>query len=407
VCSTPGAVSEEQLHALSGPELLDRTRDLVGERNRIDADLARTVRVADSKQAFAGDGQATAQSWLRGHCRLSRSAASQIARNGRAIEQLPAVAEAHAAGEITADQVAVIGKITAPRPLRLIAEQDGDLAGIAQELTTFAVTHEHDELDDLVHKFLEQLDADGLEPDPTEQRSLTFSKRADGRLFFRGELDAVGGEKFRAAIESIDQANRPAGDERSLAQRQADAAVQLADIHLGCGSLPLLRTVRPHVAVQVPLDDLIDPATGKGAATMGFGATLSAARARWVSCDADLTRIVLGPNSEPLDLGRSKRLVTPGLRRAVIARDTTCVFAGCDAPHWWAEVHHLIHWTQGGETSLANSGLLCERHHTQVHHGFTVARDGAGRWHTYRPDGTEILVVRPAPVGDPCLARAG
>jgi hypothetical protein len=211
----------------------------------------------------------------------------------------------------------------------------------------------------------------------------------------------------QSALESIRQANRPAGDERTLGQQQADAWVQLADLHLGCGTLPMVRTVKPHVAVQVPLEDLIDPATGKGAATMGFGATISAARARWVACDADLTRIVLGANSEPLDLGRSKRLVTAGLRRAVIARDKTCVFAGCDAPHWWAEVHHLIHWTRGGETSLANSGLLCERHHTQVHHGFRIDRDTAGRWHTYRPDGTEILTIRPPADADAELARAG
>lgn len=51
-------------------------------------------------------------------------------------------------------------------------------------------------------------------------------------------------------------------------------------------------------------------------------------------------------------------------------------------PHW-----HADH----GETSLDNSALLCERHHTQVHHGFRIERDPDGRWHTYRPDGTEIL----------------
>lgn len=262
-------LSDDELQAIPGPALLDRTRELVTAMNAIAAELTRTVRAADNELAFAADGMATAQSWLRGHARLSRALASQVVRNGRALEQLPSVAAAHAAGELTSDQVTVIGKITAPRQLRLIAEQDGDLGGIADELTSFAVTHKHDELDDLVHKFLEQLDADGPEPDPTEQRSLTFSKRADGRLFIRGELDPVGGEKFRTAIESIDQANRPVDDQRTLPQRQADAAVQLADIHLGCGTLPMLRTVKPQVAVNVDLEDLLDLTTGKGAARTG------------------------------------------------------------------------------------------------------------------------------------------
>jgi len=107
-------MSSDDLHALSGPQLRDRTRDLVEQRNRIDAELARTVRVADSKRAFAGDGQATAASWLRGHCRLSKAAASLVVRTGRALAQLPSVEEQHAAGRLTADQVDVIARSPAP-----------------------------------------------------------------------------------------------------------------------------------------------------------------------------------------------------------------------------------------------------------------------------------------------------
>jgi hypothetical protein len=58
-------------------------------------------------------------------------------------------------------------------------------------------------------------------------------------------------------------------------------------------------------------------------------------------------------------------------------------------------VHHFLHWLDDGETCPENSGLLCERHHTKVHHGFTVERDPGGRWHTYRPDGSEILLPEP------------
>ena len=400
--------SDDELHAMSGPSLLDRTRDLVAERNRIDAELARTVRVADSKQAFAGDGMKTAQSWLRGHCRLAQAAASLVVRNGRALAQLPAVEAAHAAGELTADQVAEIAQILAPAAVALAAAQGVDLAETAAILTGLATTAPHEDLKKAVHTFLAMLDPDGPEPDPTGQRTLTWTRHADGSITGRFHLDPAGAEKVQAAVEAHRQADRPAGDQRTLGRQQADAWVQWADNTLAAGTAPLLRGAKPQVAVTVDLTDLLDPATGQAAATTGFGAVLSAARARWIACDADLTRIVLGPNGEPLDLGRAHRLVTPALRKAVIARDRTCVFAGCDAPHWWAEVHHLIHWSQGGETSLANSGLLCERHHTQVHHGFRIERDTTGRWHTYRPDGTEIRTVRPAPSdGEEELVRAG
>jgi hypothetical protein len=191
------------------------------------------------------------------------------------------------------------------------------------------------------------------------------------------------------------QADRPAGDERSRPQRLADALVQLADIHLGCGTLPLLRGIKPHVAMTVGLADAVDPSMGPAVADLGFGGLISAARARQIACDADVTRLVLDPDGLPLDVGRTQRLVPPHLRKAVEHRDRHCVFAACDAPTHWCEVHHLLAWLLGGQTSLDNSALLCERHHTQAHHGFRVERDTAGRWHTYRPDGSEIVPSEP------------
>src|SRR4051794_18627215 len=170
------SLSDDALRVLPGPQLLDRTRELVEVINRAQAELSRTVRTAENKQACQGDGMATAQSWLRGHCRLSAAAASQVVRNGRAMEQLPDVAEAHASGQITSEQVSVIAKITAPRYLRLFEQQNGDLAGTAGIMARFAAARPHDELAKLVHAFLARLDQDGPEPDPTEERFLSLAK---------------------------------------------------------------------------------------------------------------------------------------------------------------------------------------------------------------------------------------
>ena len=83
----------------------------------------------------------------------------------------------------------------------------------------------------------------------------------------------------------------------------------------------------------------------------------------------------------------------PHIRRAVENRDRHCVFAGCHAPTHWCDIHHVLEWMlDDGPTSVDNGALLCERHHTKVHHGFRVTRLPDGRWHTYRPDGTEILL---------------
>src|SRR3954465_5169089 len=242
-------LAADDLHGLPAAGLLDRTAALVAARNRIDAELARTVRRAELAQAPEHDGLKTMASWLRGHARLSPAAAGQLVRNGRAVEFLPAVAAGSAAGLITAEQVGVLAPVTRPEPLGGPRPQGGGVAGVVLVRAETAAPRQHVQLGRVVGHYLARLDPDGPEPDPTEGRSLTLSQHADGSLSLRGELDAVGGEKLCAALESMVQADRPAGDRRTRAQRLGDALVQAADILLASSRLPVLRTVKPHVLV--------------------------------------------------------------------------------------------------------------------------------------------------------------
>ena len=387
------------LSGLTDGQLLDRGRELIRARNRLDAELARTVRAAENRQAAERDGLATMRSWLRSHARLSDAAARRLIEIGRACEFLPEVQRTFAAGELTAEQVAVIAPITAPQRREQAAEQEVDLPDVESALVGVATSMPHRRLQEATGHYLSLLEPDGEEPDPTDGRSFTMSRVLGGTFVGSFVLDELGGERVATAIESISAAARCAGDSRTAAQRRGDALVQLCDLALASGQLPVLRTVKPHVIVTVAADDLADPAPGSDAARTGMGATISAAQARWAACDANVTRIVLNPAGLPLDLSRSQRVVPPHIRRAVEERDRACVFAGCEAPAWFCDVHHLVEWINGGETSLDNSALLCERHHTKVHHGFRVDRDDGAppgfRWRTYRPDGTEIVVHFP------------
>ncbi|MEN8376693.1 MAG: HNH endonuclease signature motif containing protein, partial [Gemmatimonadota bacterium] len=49
------------------------------------------------------------------------------------------------------------------------------------------------------------------------------------------------------------------------------------------------------------------------------------------------------------------------------ARDRGCRFPGCAGR--FTDGHHVVHWAEGGETSLRNLVLLCRRHHRAVHEG--------------------------------------
>lgn len=65
--------------------------------------------------------------------------------------------------------------------------------------------------------------------------------------------------------------------------------------------------------------------------------------------------------------GRKTRVIPAALRRAVIVRDGHCVAPGCTRSPRWADVHHLIHWADGGTTELGNLCLLFRYRHTLVH----------------------------------------
>ena len=94
---------------------------------------------------------------------------------------------------------------------------------------------------------------------------------------------------------------------------------------------------------------------------------ITAAEARRLACIAQIIPAVLGGQSQPLDLGRARRLFTSGQRKSLLIRDRTCRAQGCDIPGTWAEAHHWIPWVQGGKTNLDDGVLLCSHHHHRAH----------------------------------------
>lgn len=108
---------------------------------------------------------------------------------------------------------------------------------------------------------------------------------------------------------------------------------------------------------------------------------------RRIICDCDTTRIIFGPESQILNVGRTQRTFTKELRRAIVARDRHCTWPGCDIPPRACEVHHATrHWADGGATAPSNGALLCRRHHHQVD-ADAIAMTYANGW-TFHPPGS-------------------
>ncbi len=67
-----------------------------------------------------------------------------------------------------------------------------------------------------------------------------------------------------------------------------------------------------------------------------------------------------------IDVGRRTRKPPPALRRALRERDRgRCQYPGCASRR--TDAHHIRHWANGGQTSLANLISLCKGHHRLVH----------------------------------------
>jgi hypothetical protein len=118
--------------------------------------------------------------------------------------------------------------------------------------------------------------------------------------------------------------------------------------------------------------------TGLGAATLDTGTAVSAGQMRRLACNAGIIPAVLDGRSQPLDLGREKRLFTPAQRIAMDLRDrgghaeghgegSGCVIEGCDQPASACDAHHLIPWEEGGTTDLEHGILVCPYHHHRIH----------------------------------------
>jgi hypothetical protein len=124
--------------------------------------------------------------------------------------------------------------------------------------------------------------------------------------------------------------------------------------------------VKPHVTVTVDYETL-KRQTRRLPEIDGVAVTPETIRR--ITCDAGIIPIMLGSDSELLDVGRKTRTIPSAIRRALDRRDGGCTWRGCGAPVSWCDAHHIIHWADGGKTSIDNLKLLCRRHHTATHNG--------------------------------------
>jgi hypothetical protein len=277
--------------------------------------------------------------------------------------KLPATATALGAFEIDLAHAEVIESVLATDAARRISVEQWVAAEVL--FADWARQYSPEQLAREARVHLDMLDQDGAPPgeDDPQVNELHLAKSRHGvGGKIKGQLDSATYETVARAIGAI---LKPAADEnKSLGQRQADALGEICAHTLDEGRLPAQGGERPHVAITMALEAL---KAGLRGANLELGGHIGPGEVRRLSCDAQITPIVLGANSEPLDVGREKRCATLAQRRAVAVRDGGCAHPGCDRPPSSCEVHHIVHWVHHGETKLDNLVMLCWTHHRMVH----------------------------------------
>jgi hypothetical protein len=350
---------------LPGSEAQGLARELAVTISRLSgARLAALSQVADTG-AWAFDGS---RSMAHALARTEDAGVGVLKAELRLAEhldlRLPLTAVALRAGQVSLEQAKVIARWAPTSDLRCAALADPEtgeafllakahLLGVQEltQVTRYWAYRADPEADDRAYR------------QQTAAQHVVLADTLNG-CDLTGFLTPETSLLVRAAFDAI------IGDHRSTAQRQGDALATMARFFLDSGTCGTKKKVLPHLNVTVPFETLVAGAERAGVDPAVFTETcqpIPRSVLDRLSCDAEVTRIIFGPDGAVLDVGRTARIVSPEQRRAVIARDKTCRGPGCHAPPALCEVHHLIPWSQGGVTSVENSGLLCWHHHDWLH----------------------------------------
>lgn len=371
--------------------LMERARRVADRMTALAGMLTREV--AEHQSTMAATGTPLTSFLSATEQRDSKDAAAEVF-GAQDLGKAPLAAEAALAGKVSTRHAVAVGKGMEQLPKGLNADQQ---IRAQEAFLTRAKKHTPKQLPKLADEVLAEV-APELRPDPADEtakaeaqrkralrkRSLRYGDDGDGSIWFKGSLPYLEAEPFTKLIDAYVAENRRTTRDQAKAvrdlrpgprivrehgsdirltreQRQADALTRLVREFRGA---PTTAGETPRIVVTMSEESLHQRAEALGVLTEGQ--TISPGELRRLCCDAAITPVVLGGNSEILDAGNTTRLVTPGLRKALTLRDRGCVFPNCQARDADCEAHHVDPWWNGGTTSLGNLVLLCSHHHAMI-----------------------------------------
>ncbi len=409
----------EDYAGLSGVEASAELWRLEQDRRRIEHRITALIDAVDRSEAYADDGHRTAKNWAIGVTNWSASESAGFVRCARALRDLPTVAAAGAAGELSAEHLRAIAKVWSNPRVR------DALPDHAELLTGFATSMRFDDFRIVLRRWESNADADGArrrDHDADGSRRASVDHVGDEYVVHANVGTAQGAiidEIFQAACRrefETDCAHAGAGRPlaRTAAQRSADALFHIFQAAANGG-----RGVEVVINLDVDLatfDDEVrraagatppppDPSTWttRRCETIG-GVPIDPAEMLAMAATGWIRRRVIDARGVTIDLGRKRRCFTSAARDALHLGEHHCAWNGCTVPAGLTEADHTDDWRYGGPTAPANGSILCPHHNRYKNRGYRLTRAPNGTWTTIRPDGS--TVGRPPPPPEATSATA-
>ena len=289
---------------------------------------------------------------------VSPGHAKRVISNGNAREKAPCAYRAWADGRLSTDQVTHLFRAAEAVPDEYPKAEEA-LVDIVEGLDAVDTAK-------AVAYWRQAMEGPG-EIDPETQqvrRGLSASWTLGGMLKVDGTLNTTAGQALMASLDANTPPRRD-GDARTPRQRRHDALENLCRDWLDNGTTPTLGGEKPQIVLHTDIPALQGIAGGLHETEDGD--IVDVDMLRMIACDYSVTRIVFGPDSEVLDVGRKTRVWSPAQRRAIIARDRHCQGPGCRAKPRHCDIHHEDHWADLGTTSVDKGKLFCRPCHMQEH----------------------------------------
>jgi hypothetical protein len=409
----PGRYAGEPIRLHEGPtpeqlafeEQKAQADGLAGRISAAAADAARSQHVllqligefdAVGAIRYWTDFKSVAQ-WLSWACAMTPGVAREHVRVAKALRRMPTIAGLFAEGRLSYSKVREVTRVV-------------DVVDEAR-LCQLAVTATASQLARMIAGFRA---ADGMRLKQQNMRAVSWGEREDGMVEFRARLPKEEAAVLLAALHAAKdlfgpppakpdpcgEGSEPAGERGEPAPGvgsygNADALLDVARGFLATAPEDRSGEDRTLVVVHVAAENLSRSLSDVPAGTSqpsqaachidGVG-SVEAATAQKHACDSSLLGAIVDKHGKVLALGRTRRLVSKALRRALLIRDRLCQYPGCHQTRH-LKAHHVVPWILGGRTDLDNLILLCQWHHTAVHEGgITITRESDG-WVFRKPDG--------------------